>query len=128
MVLRQASIFGDYKVVIKHNKKKSTKKEKNKKLKAKLSLLYSLYEQLYETLGIDILEQKELIIKNNIVAYPQDRQAEPMEIINMNILDDIDKRIEVMEDTLYNKKIEDTRKYIQLQFDFMKDFNDTVRN
>lgn len=124
MVLRQASIFGDYKVVIKHNKKKSTKKEKNKKLKAKLSLLYSLYEQLYETLGIDILEQKELIIKNNIVAYPQDRQAEPMEIVHMNTLDDIDKRIEVMEDTLYKKETE----FIQLQFDFMKDFNDTVRN
>lgn len=124
MVLRQASIFGDYKVVIKHNKKKSTKKEKNKELKAKLSLLYILYEQLYDTLGIDILEQKELIIKNNIVAYPQDRQAEPMEIINMNTLDDIDKRIEAMEDTLYKKETE----FIQLQFDFMKDFNDKARN
>ena len=70
------------------------------------------------------MEQKELIIKNNIVAYPQDRQAEPMEIINMNTLDDIDKRIEAMEDTLYKKETE----FIQLQFDFMKDFNDKARN
>lgn len=128
MALRQASIFGDYKDVIKNNKKKSTKKEKNKELKKKLNILYCLYQQLYETLNIELLDQREVIIKNNIVAYPEDRQAEPMEIINMNILDDIDKRIEVMEDTLYNKKIEDTRKYIQLQFDFMKDFNDKVRS
>lgn len=118
MVLRQASIFGDYKVVIKHNKKKSTKREKNKELKAKINLLYSLYEQLYETLNISVLEQREVIIKHNIVAYPEDRQAEPMEIINMNTIDDIDERIKVMKDTLCDKETE----YVQLQFEFMKDF------
>ena len=123
MVLRQASIFGDYKVVIKHNKKKSTKREKNKELKAKINLLYSLYEQLYETLNISVLEQREVIIKHNIVAYPEDRQAEPMEIINMNTIDDIDERIKVMKDTLSNKEVE----YVQLQFEFMKDFNDEAR-
>ena len=120
MVLKQANIFGEYKVVIKNNKKKSTKREKNKELKTKLKILYELYQKLYEKLDINLLEQKEIIIKKNIIVYPEDRQAEPMEIINMNILDDIDERIKVMQETVEKTEEE----YIQLQFDFMKDFND----
>lgn len=113
MVVRQAGIFGEYKQVV--IKKKSTpKKRKNEELKQKINILYNLYQQLYEKQNISLLEPREVIIKGDIIVYPQDRQAEPIEIIKMNVLDDIDKRIEVMEKTVSEP--------VQLQFDFMKEF------
>lgn len=99
MVLKQASIFGEYKEIV--IKKKSTpKKRKNEELKQKINILYNLYQQLYEKQNISLLESKEIIINKNIIAYPEERQAEPLELITMNILDDIDKRINKMKEIL----------------------------
>lgn len=99
MVLKQASIFGEYKQIVKKNNRK-IKTRKNEELKEKITVLYALYEQLYNNMQISILEPRELITKNNIVAYVDEKQAEPISIINMNVLDDIDKRIEIMKKIL----------------------------
>ena len=102
MELKQASIFGEYKQVVKKYNKNNKKSvpTKTKELKEKITILYNLYQLLYEKLNIDCLEQREIIIKQNIIIYPDEQQAEPIEITNMNILDDIDKRINKMKEIL----------------------------
>ena len=98
MELYQATIFGDCrKVIEKHNPEYKPKKlsKKNRELKQKVETLYDLYYKLYELQNISILEQREIIRKGDIIVYVEDRQAEPIEISNMNVLDDIDKRIEI---------------------------------
>lgn len=117
MEVYQVDIFGKYqKVITKDSKEYKPKKlnKKNRILKEKLKILYGLYEELYKKQEISILEYREVIMKDNLIIYPEDRQAEPKKIINLNVLDDIDKRIEETQ-----KEIE---KYEQLEFDFMKDY------
>ena len=119
MELYQATIFGDcQKVIEKHNPEHKPKKlsKKNRELKQKLEILYDLYYKLYELQNISILEQREIIKKGDIIVHVEDRQAEPIEIGNMNVLDDIDKRIEATQERLKDYECE------QLQFEFMKDY------
>lgn len=98
MGLKQADIFGGYKEI----KKKTaipTKKKENKLLKQKIDILYRMYEELYRKQNIGLLEQRDAIIKNNIVVYPEEKQAEPINIIKLSIYD-IDERIKVMRQAL----------------------------
>lgn len=98
MGLKQADIFGGHKEI----KKKTatpTKKKENKLLKQKIDILYAMYEELYRKQNIGLLEQRDAIIKNNIIAYPEEKQAEPINIIKLSIYD-IDERIKVMRQAL----------------------------
>ena len=98
MELYQVSVFGEKKVIKENNKKSKRNQNKNTTLKQKLKSLYKLYYLIYETQNINLLEQREVIIKGDLIIYPQDNQAEPLSSINMNVLDDIDKRIEIAEE------------------------------
>lgn len=97
MVLMQLSLSGEPKAVSLKIKTKKPKKlnSKNRILQAKIKELYGLYQKLYELQNISILEQREVIIKGDIIIYPDERQAEPIENIFIKI-EDIDKRIENM--------------------------------
>lgn len=101
MELKQASIFGEYKQVGKKiNKKNVPKKNKiNLELKQKIEILYNMYEQLYEKQNINLLDSRDIIIKENIISYPEERQSEPIDIISLGIYD-IDKRIIRMKEVL----------------------------
>lgn len=100
MVLKQVDIFGEYKEIVKKTTKQKTRKKTNfYKFREKIELLYKLYEELYNRQNISILEPRDVIIKGNIIVYPEDKQAEPVELINLTIYD-IDKRIEIMKKTL----------------------------
>lgn len=107
MEFKQANIFEEHelistKIVAKNTPKTEKTIVKNKKLevlKNKIKILYEFYEQLYEKQNINLLENREIIIKGNIISYPQDRQAEPKELIKLTIYD-IDKRIEKMKEIL----------------------------
>lgn len=98
MELKQANIFGEYYLV---GKKKKLRKDidKNLELKQKLQLLYDLYERLYEQQNINPLEYRDIIIRGKIIIYPDERQAEPIESINLTI-EDIDKRINIMQEAV----------------------------
>lgn len=98
MGLKQADIFGGHKEIKKKTAAPKKKKE-NKLLKQKIDILYRMYEELYKKQNIGLLEQRDAIIKNNIIAYPEEKLAEPIEIINLSIYD-IDKRIEKMKEVL----------------------------
>ena len=105
MELKQINIYGECefvneKVVAKNAPRCKKVVAKNAKLKNKIKILYRLYEQLYEQQNISFLDNRTVIIKNNIIAYPDERQAEPIELIKLNIIDDIDKRIKKMEQIL----------------------------
>lgn len=102
MVLKQADIFGGYKLVINNNNEKlqpPIKKASNKILKQKINILYKLYETLYERQNISLLDNRDVIINKNIISYPEERQAEPIELIYLSIYD-IDKKIEKMKEVL----------------------------
>lgn len=101
MELKQANLYGGYKlVVVKNNKENTLKKQKlNLKLKQKIKILYELYEALYEKQEISLLDNRDIIINKNIVSYPEERQAELIEMIYLSIYD-IDKRIEKMKEVL----------------------------
>lgn len=102
MELKQADIFGGCKPIVKKNNKIKTPK-KQSELKPKIELLYNLYEQLYEQLNINLMEQRDLVVRNKgkiiIFVYPEDRQAEPIDLYNAG-LNDLDKRIERMQEVL----------------------------
>lgn len=100
MGIKQADIFGGC-IEIKKKIAAPTKKPKktNEVLKQKINILYELYEQLYKKQNIGILEQRDVIVKNNIIVYPEDKQAEPINIIKLTIYD-IDERIKIMRQTL----------------------------
>ena len=89
----QIDIYGNKKVLKKKNKKVSISDQKELILKNKIKFLYKMYEQLYESLNIDLMEQREVVIKNNIIAYVEDRQAEPLELINLALCENIDYKI-----------------------------------
>lgn len=89
----QIDIYGNKKVLKKKNKKVSICDQKELILKNKIKFLYKMYEQLYESLNIDLMEQREVVIKNNIIAYVEDRQAEPLELINLALCENIDYKI-----------------------------------
>ncbi len=97
MELKQADVFGGYKLVEKRHKPK--KLVKNQEVKEKIKLLYELYEKLYDKQNIDLFEQRDIIIKGNIICYPNDRQAEPAELTVLSI-EEVDKKIQVMKKTL----------------------------
>lgn len=101
MVLKQADIFGGYRLIVNKDNKKPPppKKTANSILKQKIKLLYRMYESLYRKQNISILEPREVIIKNGIISYPEERQAEPIELIDLT-LEDIDKRIDIMKEYL----------------------------
>lgn len=114
MGLYQATIFGECREVIKKdNPEKKPKKlsKKNQIFKQKLEKLYNIYDKLYEMQNISILEQREVIVKKNLVIYPDERQAEPIESIKLDIENNIDKKLEIAEQT-----------YERLQFESMKEF------
>ena len=101
MGLYQINIFGkSQKVIQKNNKEYKPKKlnKKNETLKQKLKILYTLYDKLYKLQNINLLEQREIIKKGDIIVYVEDRQAEPVETKKMNVLNDIDKRIEITQE------------------------------
>lgn len=90
----QIDIYGNKKILKKKkNKKVSISDQKELILKNKIKFLYKMYEQLYESLNIDLMEQREVVIKNNIIAYVEDRQAEPLELINLTLCENIDYKI-----------------------------------
>lgn len=95
-MLKQANIFGEYFEISVKQKRKC---KKNQKLKQKIKILYELYEQLYEKQNISPIEYRDIIIKGTIIIYPEERQAEPIEAINLT-LDDIDKRINIMQEAV----------------------------
>lgn len=102
MELKQVNIFGEYvnlKVIKKNDTKIKKVIKKNENLKQKIRILYKMYEQLYEKQNISLLEPRDVIIRNNIIIYPEDRQAEPIDIISLGIYD-IDKRILRMKEIL----------------------------
>lgn len=107
MELKQADIFGGSKPIVKKNNKTKPPK-KQSELKPKIELLYNLYEKLYGQLNINLMEQRDFIIKSKgkiiISAYPEDRQAEPIDLYNTG-LDDLDKRIERMQEVLECYKV-----------------------
>lgn len=82
-----------------NNKEKHEKKNNFGVLRQKIELLYKLYEELYNRQNISILEPRDVVIKGNIIIYPEDRQAEPIELINLTIYD-IDERIAKMKKAL----------------------------
>lgn len=96
MELYQLDIFGQKKK-IKGCAKRGSPRIKNKDLKAKIHTLYSLYFRLYKTQNIPILDTREIIMRKNLIVYPDEMQAEPKETLEMNLLDDIDKRIAITE-------------------------------
>lgn len=102
MELKQADIFGGCKPIVKKNNKTKPPKEQSE-LKPKIELLYNLYEKLYEQLNINIMEQRDFIIRKKgkiiIFVYPGDRQAEPRDLYNAG-LNDLDKRIKRMQEVL----------------------------
>lgn len=103
MELYQANIFGgSQKVIVKDSPPIKPKKlnKKNRILKAKLKTLHTLYEKIYELQNIGLLEQREVIVKKDLIIYPDEKQAEPIETIQMNLLSDIDKRIEITKEKL----------------------------
>lgn len=106
MVLKQVNIFGECKEIVKKtsNKEKCAKKNNFYKIKQKIELLYELYEELYKRQNISILEPRDVIIKGNIIIYPEDRQAEPVELINLTLYD-IDEKIDKMKKVLEYDKI-----------------------
>lgn len=106
MVLKQVNIFGECKEIVKKtgNKEKHAKKINFYKIRQKIELLYKLYEELYNRQNISILEPRDVIIKGNIIIYPEDRQAEPVELINLTLYD-IDEKIEKMKKVLEYDKI-----------------------
>lgn len=98
MELYQVSIFGEYQQIV--TKKQYVPRKLNKQqtiFKGKLQRLYKLYEQLYKYQNISILEQREVIMKDNLVIYPDEQQAEPIETIKMDVFKNIDKKIEIAE-------------------------------
>lgn len=102
MELKQVNIFGEYvnlKVIKKNDTKIKKVIKKNENLKQKIRILYKMYEQLYEKQNISLLEPRDVIIRNNIIIYPEDRQAEPIDTISLGIYD-IDKRILRMKEIL----------------------------
>lgn len=121
MELKQTSIFGGYEVLKVGAKAVTRKKQtklnsKNKILKIKIKILYDLYEQLFKKFNISFLEQREIIVKGGIVIYPDERQAEPIESIDLKI-EDIDKRIELTKNAIQEQELPK-----QLQFDFMEEY------
>lgn len=101
MGLKQVNLFGEQILIINKNNKsvKSKIKDKNKTLKNKIEILYKMYEELYEKQNINLLDNREIIMKGNIISYPEERQSEPIDIINLGIYD-IDKRILRMKEIL----------------------------
>ena len=97
MELKQASIFGNYIKI--GRKKRNTPRNKDPGLKDKIRLLYGMYEKLYEQQNVKLFEIRDFIIKNNIAIYPDDRQAEPIELQRYTIYD-IDERIKRMREYL----------------------------
>lgn len=99
MGTKQASLFGGYIETKRKSVKPKPKKIRTEELKSKIQSLYNMYEELYKRQGIDIIEARDYIIKGNVAIYPEERQAEPISIVNLTIRD-IDKRLEEMEKAL----------------------------
>lgn len=99
MELKQANIYGGYTIVVAKKQPKNVPKKIKTYLKYKIKILYDMYEQLYEKQNISLLDNRDAIIKGNIISYPEERQAEPLELINLNIYD-IDERIKKMKEVL----------------------------
>lgn len=101
MEFKQVNIFGEQILIVNKNNKsvKFKTKNKNKVLENKIKILYKMYEELYEKQNINLLDNREIIIKKNIIYYLEERQAEPIDIINLSI-NDIDKRILRMKEIL----------------------------
>lgn len=98
MVLRQATLFGEAKAVgIKTPAKPKRKKQQT--TKNKIDILYSLYEKLFYKSDVWLLTAKEAVIKDNIIYYVDERQAEPIGMSELTICD-IDKRILIMKGVL----------------------------
>ena len=101
MGAKQADVFGGYKEIKEKPKKNAPKKYI--KLKEKIKILYRLYAELYKRQNVNVLEQRDKIIKNGIVIYPHDQQAEPIELIYLGI-QEIDKKIMIMQKVLNNDR------------------------
>lgn len=108
MELKQADIFGGYKIITKKtNNRRVPRRKKYQEVKEKIEILYKLYEKLYGVFNINILEQREMITgilgENIILIYPEDKQAEPIDLANYSIYD-LDIRINRMKEVLDNVK------------------------
>lgn len=102
MSYTQLDIFGNKKAAACKKIKKKVPEYNIREitLARKIKMLYALYEQLYEQLEIDLMEQQEIIIKNNIIAFIEERQAEPIELINLELCENIDFKLSKMRELL----------------------------
>ena len=100
MELMQASLFGEAILV---KKKTKPKKRRNESLKNKIKELYDLYEKLYEKNNKWLFDMREAVVENNIIYYIEERQAEPIELINLTLIENIDLKIERMRELCGNK-------------------------
>lgn len=98
MGLRQATLFGEAKAASKKPPAKP-KRKKQQTTKNKIDILYSLYEKLFYKSEVWLLTPKEAVIKDNIIYYVDERQAEPIGMSELTI-SDIDKRILIMKGVL----------------------------
>lgn len=58
------------------NNEKKVRKQKVSKVNRELVQLHLLYDIIYSRLGLPLDEQREVIIFDKIIAYPDERQAE----------------------------------------------------
>lgn len=94
----QKNIFGKAKPIAFKN---NTKNKKGKPLLSnKIQQLYSIYSAIYDTLDINIFETKEIIIFDNIIAYPEEKIAE----VNGTQFLNIDERIKINGEWLNGRK------------------------
>lgn len=82
--------------------RKKSQKSKNYDIAQKYQELYGIYAQLYDMLNIDLFDLREFIYVDDLVAYPDERQAE----VNGTQFLDLDEKIRRNYDYLENRKKE----------------------
>lgn len=98
MELRQATLFGEAEAVGEKTTAKP-KRQKSQDIHNKISILYNLYEKLFYKSDVWLMTTKEAVIKDNIIYYVDERQAEPIGMSELTI-NDIDQRIKIMSELL----------------------------
>lgn len=91
-MVAQLGLFGGSVEIVEREKKSKQSNhisKKQVKVKQKLIRKYSIleyaYSRLFNKLDINILEQKQRVIKGLIIAYPDEQQAEVIGTQKMNI-------------------------------------------
>lgn len=108
MELGQVTVFGEVKPVGKPPSAK-TKRQKSQEIKNKISILYNLYEKLFYKSDVWLMTTKEAVIKDNIIYYVDERQAEPIGMSELTI-NDINQRIKIMSELLQKGQCNDAHR------------------